>query len=80
MISAERAQTVGREVEEFANTHAGGAEQEQAIGNEIILVAEILLEKAVVLRCEGSGEIRVGSWEIAWMDKIASDGVLATER
>src|ERR1019366_7583132 len=55
LVRPGRAQAVIRQVDAFADTHAGVAEQQKDISDQVVAAKELLLEKLIVLCGERTG-------------------------
>ena len=49
LLGAERAQTVEREIDAFADAHAGVTQKQQDITNEVIAPQQFLLDQLILL-------------------------------
>ena len=52
LLGAERAQTVEREIDAFADAHAGVTQRQQDITNEVIAPPQFLLDQLILLRSQ----------------------------
>lgn len=68
-----RGQSSGRSIT-FADTDAGGAREQERVGKQIVSAAELLLEKLIVLRGQGSGQVLGLRRKIFVTNQVRLDG------
>jgi hypothetical protein len=77
LVRPRRAQTVIGEVDAFADTHAGRAEQQEDISAEIVAAHELLLEELILLGGEGSWQRVRRAWDILAQQQVGQFSAMA---
>jgi hypothetical protein len=69
LVRSDGTQTIGRQVDAFANPHAGMTEQQQDSTEEIIAAKQLLLDELILFR---------GQW--TWEAVLFSGNIIRTEK
>jgi hypothetical protein len=72
-MGTEMADAIDRQEEKLADTHAGSADQEQGVGEQIVLCGELLLQTMIIVGRKGSGKSFIQTRQIVAEEKSFGD-------
>lgn len=68
LIWADRVEAIRCEVTALAYAHAGGAQQQQGIGNDVVLRVQVSMQEIVIRKREGFGKV-----DLRWRQIVTAD-------
>jgi len=64
LIAAQVAETIGRQIDGFADAHPGQARQQRGVRKQIVAAAQFQQQAGIVLGGQRPGQELIGAWDI----------------